>query len=270
MVETPMAWEATLRLVSFVGVFASLGLAEALFPRRPRRQTRRRRWAVNLGLSFLDTLAVRLVFSLGALGAAQWAATQGWGLFNHLDLPAWAEFGLGLAALDLTIYFQHLLFHATPLFWRFHGMHHTDLDLDASSGVRFHPLEIMVSMGIKLAAVAALGAPAEAVVAFEVLLNAASLFNHANLYLPPGLDRVVRLFLVTPDMHRVHHSVIIKEHDSNFGFTVPWWDWVFGTYRAQPAEGHLDMKLGLASFRDERRLGLVSLLGFPFRLGRKG
>jgi sterol desaturase/sphingolipid hydroxylase (fatty acid hydroxylase superfamily) len=226
------------------------------------------RWASNLGLALLNTLTMRFLVPLSAVAVALLARERGWGLLNNVSLPEWLAVVLAVVALDLAIYLQHVLFHAVPALWRLHKVHHADLDLDATSGVRFHTLEIVLSLGIKAAAVVLLGAPALAVVLFEVLLNATSMFNHANVRLPLWLDRVLRLIVVTPDMHRVHHSVHPHETNSNYGFNLPWWDYLLGTYRAQPADGHEGMTLGIAECRDERRAErLPWMLLMPF-LGR--
>jgi len=191
------------------------------------------------------------------------AEEHGWGLLNNVNLPDWLSVVLAVVALDLTIYFQHVLFHEVPIFWRVHMVHHSDLDFDVTTGLRFHTLEILVSLGFKFAAVAILGPGALGVLCFEVLLNATSMFNHGNIRLPVRLDRLLRLVLVTPDMHRVHHSVIACETNSNFGFNLPWWDFVFGTYRAQPGEGHSGMAIGLAQVRGTRAMHLLSMLALP-------
>ncbi len=218
----------------------------------------------------LDTLAVRFLIPLGAMGAAVLAQQHGWGLFNNLALPEWLAAALSVVALDLAIYLQHVMFHAVPLLWRLHMVHHADLDFDVTTGVRFHVLEILLSMLIKMAVVLLLGAPAVGVLAFEVLLNATSMFNHGNVRLPAWLDRILRLFVVTPEMHRVHHSVHVRETNSNFGFNLPWWDFLFGTYKGQPADGHEGMTVGLEQFRDERRADRLHwMLLLPF-LGRPG
>jgi sterol desaturase/sphingolipid hydroxylase (fatty acid hydroxylase superfamily) len=244
--------EPVIRLACFAGVLLLMALWEVLAPRRRLTVARPARWASNLALVALDTLLVRFLVPLGAVGLALLAAERGWGVLNNVSLPAWLAVFLSVVALDLVIYLQHVLFHAVPLLWRLHMVHHADLDFDATTGVRFHPLEILLSLGIKLGAVALLGAPALAVLLFEVLLNATALFNHGNVRLPRWLDRALRLVVVTPEMHRVHHSVIPRETNSNFGFNLPWWDWLFGTYRAQPAKGHEGMVIGLEQVRDER------------------
>jgi sterol desaturase/sphingolipid hydroxylase (fatty acid hydroxylase superfamily) len=265
-----LSHEPAIRFACFAGVLLLMALWEALAPRRRLTVRRPGRWFSNLGLVAIDTLAVRFLVPLGAVGVAALAAQRGWGLFNNVALPGWLAVLLSIVALDLAIYLQHLMFHAVPLLWRLHMVHHADLDFDATTGVRFHTLEILLSLLIKMAAVALLGAPALGVVAFEVLLNATSLFSHGNVRLPAGLDRLLRLVVVTPEMHRVHHSVDPRETNSNFGFNLPWWDYLFGTYRAQPADGHEGMTVGLSQFRDARvadRLHWMLLLPFVGRPG---
>jgi sterol desaturase/sphingolipid hydroxylase (fatty acid hydroxylase superfamily) len=213
----------------------------------------------------VDTLLVRIVFPTTAVGLALVANTHGIGLFNVARPPFWVGVVASVILLDLAIYFQHVLFHAVPLLWRLHRMHHADLDIDVSTGLRFHPVEILLSTVIKFTVVMALGAPAIAVLVFEILLNATSVFNHSNVYIPDGFDRLLRWFVVTPDMHRVHHSIVSRETNSNFGFNLPWWDRSFGTYRAQPAAGHEAMIIGIEQFRDPRELGLDRMLVQPFR-----
>ncbi|MBM7456997.1 sterol desaturase/sphingolipid hydroxylase (fatty acid hydroxylase superfamily) [Oceanisphaera litoralis] len=257
--------EPLIRLGAFAGVLLLMMLWEWRAPRRPQHLGRLRRWPHNLLLVVINTLLLRWCFPLAAVGAAWLAAERGWGLFNAITLPVWACVVLSLLILDLLIYLQHRLFHAVPWLWRLHRVHHTDLEFDVTTGLRFHPLEILLSMVIKLAAVTLLGAPALAVLLFEVLLNATAMFNHGNVLLSKRLDRRLRLVLVTPDMHRVHHSVIPIETDSNFGFNLPWWDRLFGTYRAQPRAGQLGMTLGLNRFRNPAELRLHRLLLQPFR-----
>ena len=259
--------EAAVRIGFFLVIFAAVALAESGAPRRRLNAGKAGRWRANLALTLLDAATVRLVFPLLPVGLALLAASRGWGALNQLSLPLRPAVLLGVLLLDLVIYLQHVLFHLHPLFWRLHGIHHTDLDIDVTTGLRFHPLEMVLSMLIKLAAVAALGLPALAVLVFEILLNGTSLFSHGNVRLPKGFDRRLRLFVVTPDMHRVHHSVIIRETNSNFGFNFPWWDRFFGTYQAEPAQGHDAMIIGNAQFRDERLLTLRKLLFLPFRRG---
>ncbi len=262
--------ESLIRLACFGGVLLLMALWEVLAPRRRLTVGRPPRWCGNLGMVALDTLAVRGLVPLGAVGTALLTEERGWGLLHLVPLPEWLAVVLAMIALDLVIYLQHVLFHAVPTLWRLHMVHHADLDLDATTGVRFHPLEILLSLGIKMGAVALLGAPAVAVLAFEVLLNATSMFNHGNVRLPAWLDRALRLVVVTPDMHRVHHSVVPRETNSNFGFNLPWWDYLLGTYRAQPAAGHEGMTVGLEQFRDERVADRLHwMLALPF-LGRLG
>lgn len=257
-----------LRVGIFLCLFAVLALAEHRWPRRPRRVERLERWRVNLGIVLIDTLMLRLVVPLAPAAFAFFVRERGWGLFSLLGFSGPGEVVISLILLDLLIYWQHRLFHRLPLFWRLHRMHHTDLDLDVTSGTRFHPLEILLSMAIKLGAVLLLGISPLAILLFEIILNATSLFNHANLALPEPIDRWLRLVVVTPDMHRVHHSIHPQETDSNFGFNQPWWDRLLGTYRAQPRDGHLGMTLGLG--RWPAQLGLLALLWLPFLPLRSG
>src|SRR5215813_6563962 len=252
--------EELIRLAAFISVFAAVGLWEFAYPRRDRAVSRARRWPHNLGLLLVD-VAVLKVLAPGAIIAVALAAQEhGWGLLNILAFPAWAAFLVGIVVLDLIIYFQHVMFHAVPTLWRLHRVHHADLDFDLTTGARFHPIEILISTVIKCAAVAAMGAPAAAVLTFEVLLNATTMFNHANASLPRRLERWVRLFVVTPDMHRVHHSVLYDESSSNFGFNLPWWDRLFGTYRAEPRRGHDAMTIGVDAFRSAADSRLDQLL----------
>jgi len=261
--------EAALRLGFFVGILASIGAAEVLFPRRSLTTSKSARWFANLGIVALDGLIVRLLFPAGAVGLAFWAGQKGWGLLNVFPLPYWVAFIISVIALDFVIYLQHVMFHAVPALWAFHMMHHADLDFDVTTGNRFHPVEIVLSMLIKGATVVVLGPPALAVLVFEVLLNGTSMFNHGNLKLPLALDRILRFLVVTPDMHRVHHSVYPSEANTNFGFNLPWWDRLMGTYRAQPSKGHEAMTIGLNQFRDPARLTLPWMLALPF-VGNKG
>lgn len=259
-----MGTDTMVRLAVFVTVFMLIGVLEAVYPKRRRTVSKRRRWQANLAIIALNPLASHLVYPLLPPALAALAGQRGWGLLNLVELPLWVEGALALVVLDLVIYFQHVLFHAVPTLWRLHMVHHADLDIDLTTGLRFHPIEIVISTAIKLAAVAAIGAPVAAVLLFEVILNAAAMFNHSNWRLLPGGDRLLRLMLVTPDMHRVHHSVIIRETNSNYGFNLSWWDRIFGTYQDQPLKGHAAMTIGLARFRDAQRLGLLRLLAMPF------
>jgi sterol desaturase/sphingolipid hydroxylase (fatty acid hydroxylase superfamily) len=258
-----MQHELVFRLASYAGVFALMATLETLAPRRRLRTAKGARWLSNVSITVLDTLLVRLLFPAGAVAFAVTAAARGWGLFNVLELPPLLETLLAVAALDLVIYGQHVVFHLQPLLWRLHMMHHADLDIDVTTGARFHPLEILLSMGVKFVAIVALGASPAAVFAFEVILNAMAMFNHSNVALPLGADRAARLLVVTPDQHRVHHSVIIREMNSNYGFNLSLWDRLFGTYRPQPARGHDAMTIGLANYRDPGRLTLPRLLALP-------
>ena len=268
MSETILVQEPMLRLGVFLGVLMAMVAWEVVAPRRRREIPRVIRWTNNLALVVVDTVILRLSFPILAVGLALIAEERGWGLFNALEVPRWLAVLLSILLLDLAIYLQHVLFHAAPALWRLHRMHrmhHTDLEFDVTTGLRFHPVEILLSMAIKLAVVAALGAPAVAVLIFEVLLNATAMFNHANVRLPKGVDRVLRRIVVTPDMHRVHHSVIPNETNSNFGFNLPWWDRLLGTYRAQPKAGHEGMTIGIEQFRTTRDLWLDRMLIQPLR-----
>jgi sterol desaturase/sphingolipid hydroxylase (fatty acid hydroxylase superfamily) len=258
-------FEMAVRVGCYAVVFAGMALWEWFAPRRPLTVGRRPRWPGNLGILAIDILAVRLLVPTALVGAALVVEAHGWGLFHLLVLPAWAAIPLGVVALDLVIYAQHVVFHYVPLLWRLHRMHHADLDIDVTTGVRFHPLEILLSLAIKMAAVLVLGVPALAVLIFEVLLNATSMFNHSNVALPPRLEPIARWIVVTPQMHQVHHSALRSETDSNFGFNLPWWDRLFGTYRAKPSAGEQGMTIGLPIFRDVAELRIVRLLTQPFR-----
>jgi sterol desaturase/sphingolipid hydroxylase (fatty acid hydroxylase superfamily) len=259
-----MANEKAIRLIFFFGVFAVMAAWEVLSPRRSLMVSKPLRWVNNLAIVVLYTVVLRAVFPLLAIDMALIAEQRGWGLFNNIPMPAWMSVVAGVFMLDFIIYLQHVMFHTIPVFWRLHMMHHADLDIDLSTGLRFHPVEIFLSMGIKMAAVAAFGIPVLAVLIFEVILNATSMFNHSNVYLPLRFDRFLRLLVVTPDMHRVHHSVTIRETNSNFGFNFPWWDRLLGTYRPQPAAGHKGMTIGLAQFRDVKLQNVVRMLVLPF------
>ena len=265
VVETVVAHEAALRFAAFLGVFVMVAGWEALSPRRLRRFKRRERWPHNLGLLILNGSLLRVVAPGAAISVAIAGESHGVGLLPALRISAWAQAVAAIVLLDLAIYFQHVLFHAVPMLWRLHRLHHADTDFDVTTGTRFHPFEIVLSMAIKCSVVAAIGAPAIAVLAFEVLLNATAMFNHANGRLSGSIDRWLRWFVVTPDMHRVHHSTITQETNSNFGFNVPWWDHLFGTYRAQPVHGHEAMMIGLDDFRGRNEARLDRLLTQPFR-----
>ena len=256
--------DALIRLSAFIACFTLLVFAERLAPRRRRTFALWQRWGGNLGLVAVDTIVLRTVPSFTAVGVAALAHAGGWGLLGAIvSLPTWLDVVVSVIVLDLAIYFQHRLFHAVPALWRLHRVHHTDPELDVTTGVRFHPVEMLLSLGFKAVVVAGLGPPVVAVVLFEVLLNAGSLFSHANLRLPAPVDGLLRALLVTPDMHRVHHSSDPVETDSNFGFTLSWWDRLFGTYRAQPRAGHDAMTIGVEGFAAHAVLGLHRLLIQP-------
>ncbi len=265
MTDLLLSNEGAIRLAIFLGILIAMAIWEVAAPRRRIEIPRVIRWTNNLGVVVVDTILVRLTFPIVAVGLALTAQEKGWGLFNMVEAPTWLAIIVSIIVLDFAIYLQHVLFHAVPALWRLHRMHHADQAIDVTTGLRFHPIEIILSMVIKLAVVAALGPPAVAVLIFEVLLNATAMFNHSNIRLPKGVDRVLRLFVVTPDMHRVHHSVIQKETDSNYGFNLPWWDRLLGTYIAQPAKGHDDMTIGFEQFRRVREQWLDKMLTQPFR-----
>ena len=261
--------DVQIRLSAFIASFAVLAVAEAMAPRRPRALGRRQRWGGNLGLVAIDTIVVRLVPPVTAVAVAALAEARGWGVLHATGpWPVWVGVLVAVVWLDFAIYLQHVLFHAVPALWRLHRVHHTDLDLDVSTGVRFHPVEMLLSMGFKSAAVAALGPPVAGVILFEIVLNAGSLWSHANLRLPPAADRLLRAMLVTPDMHRVHHSADPTETDTNFGFTLSWWDRLLGTYRAQPKAGHEGMQIGVVGFDAHVALGLHRLVAQPWTTAR--
>lgn len=256
-------YEPALRLGTFVGVLLIMAIWEAILPRRRPANGRAVRWFSNISLVAINALAIRLVFVLGLTGIALDFQSRGWGLFNNVALPAWLEIAAAFLLLDLIIYGQHVVLHHVPILWRLHMVHHADPDFDVTTGLRFHTLEIILSMLIKIAAIALLGAPALAVLAFEIVLNATSMFSHSNVRLPLAVDRWLRLVLVTPDMHRVHHSTIRSETNSNFGFNVPWWDFLFRTYRPQPAKGHERMQIGLSNVPPTRGMWLHHMLVMP-------
>ena len=263
MSQTVLGQEPAIRLSFFLGVLLVMAIWEVVVPRRRMEIPRLLRWSNNLALVVVDTLVVRVAFPVAAVGLAVLAQDNGWGLLNQFDLPGVVVFIIAILVLDLAIYLQHVLFHAVPALWRLHRMHHADLEFDVTTGLRFHPVEILLSMIIKLAVVMALGPPAVAVLVFEVVLNASSLFNHSNIRLPSRVDAVLRLFIVTPDMHRVHHSIRPSETNSNFGFNIPWWDRILGTYLAQPSAGHEEMTIGIEQFRDRRSLWIDRMLIQP-------
>ncbi len=257
--------EPPLRLSAFASVLVAMAAWELIAPRRAPTLSRSQRWPGNLGILFVNAMLLRILFPGVAVGFALLVEARGWGLLSLAPLPSWLTFVIALLLLDLVVYLQHVVFHAVPVLWRLHRVHHTDLDVDVTTGVRFHPAEILLSMLIKYAAIAALGPPVLAVLVSEVLLNATSMFNHGNVRIPVALDRVLRCVVVTPDMHRVHHSIVRNETNSNFGFNFPWWDRWFGTYCAQPAAGHRDMTIGIEQFRQQGDTRLDRLLLQPLR-----
>ena len=261
--------ELLIRLGFFFGILLIMFFWELFAPRRPLITSKAKRWFTNLGLVFIDSFAVRLIFPTALVGFALLVQQRGWGLFNQFELPTLLKIVFSVLILDLVIYLQHIMFHVVPLFWRLHMVHHTDMDIDATTGVRFHPIEIILSMGIKMMAAILIGPPPIAVVIFEVLLNGTSMFNHGNVRYSQDIDSILRLLVVTPEMHRVHHSTIRWESNSNLGFNFPWWDRLFGTYRPQPAQGHLEMTIGLDQYKEPRKLTLPWLLVLPF-IGKLG
>ncbi len=261
--------EMIVRLGFFVGIFVVVALAEVAAPRRRLTTSKTVRWLSNIGIVVINSVLLRILFPVAAVGMAVLASQKGWGLLNNMAMPYWLAVLLSVLFLDFVIYLQHVMFHAVPALWRLHMMHHADLDFDLTTGSRFHPIEILLSMLIKMAAVLVAGTPPIAVILFEIILNGAAMFNHGNLSVPLNVDKVLRLFLVTPDMHRVHHSVFPAETNSNFGFNLPWWDRLLGTYKAQPRLGHEAMSIGLNQFRDPARLTLPWMLALPF-VGAEG
>lgn len=252
MFESAVVNETAWRLACFAGVLVTAMVWEAMAPRRRRDVHLGPRLTSNLAIAPLNVGLVRLILPLSAVAFAELTTARGWGLFNAMVLPPWLVLVLAVVALDLVVYLQHVMFHAVPAFWRLHRMHHADQAFDVTTGLRFHPLEILLSMGVKFAAILVLGAPAVAVLAFEILLNATAMFNHANARLPAALDRALRWIVVTPNMHRAHHSIHPRETNSNFGFCLTWWDRLLGTWRAQPVDGHEDMTIGIDQFQTRR------------------
>lgn len=261
--------EATIRLIAFLAIFGAMAVFELLSPRLERDELRgawkSRRWIANLGLVVLSSVSLRIVFPAAAVGAALWAQANGYGLLRLIDTPPFVAGLVAFVLLDLAVWAEHVASHKLPLFWRFHRVHHVDTAVDVTTGLRFHPVEIIVSMIWKAGVVVALGAPPVAVLLFEIGLNAGAMFSHSNIGLPPRIDRWLRLIIVTPDMHRVHHSSTHGETDTNYGFNFAFWDRLFGTYLAQPAAGHEAMQIGLRQPRGRETTGLLWLLAFPFR-----
>jgi sterol desaturase/sphingolipid hydroxylase (fatty acid hydroxylase superfamily) len=260
-----MTNEVAIRLVFFFGIFAFMALWEVLAPRRKLQTSKAVRWSNNLGLVFFNSFIVRLAFPAAATGVALFASNQGWGLFNYIETSYWLALVVSIIVMDFFIWLQHVMVHAVPLLWRLHRVHHADLDFDVTTGARFHTLEILLSMLIKFAVILLLGPPVLAVIIFEIVLNATAMFNHSNVRLPTGIDRVLRLLVVTPDMHRIHHSIEDDETNSNFGFNLPWWDRLFGTYLAQPRAGHEAMTIGIRTFRQDKWCSwLPGMMAIPF------
>ncbi len=269
MTEFILGHEPVIRLSFFLGILLIMAAWEIIAPRRPLALAKTTRWTSNLGIVLLNTILLRLLFPAGAVGMALLAGYQQWGFFNYFVVPPATTVILSVVAMDMAIYLQHVMFHAVPTLWRLHRMHHADLDIDVTTGARFHPIEILLSMLIKIAVVLFLGTPVLAVIIFEVLLNATSMFNHSNVRIPLALDRYIRHVIVTPDMHRVHHSILDYETNSNFGFNLALWDRLFGTYRDQPEYGHRKMTIGLRDFREPKqtnRLGRMLLIPFVGRV----
>jgi sterol desaturase/sphingolipid hydroxylase (fatty acid hydroxylase superfamily) len=261
--------ELLIRLGSFFGILVIMFLWELIAPRRPLTTSKITRWFSNLGLVLIDSIAVRLVFPTALAGIALLAQRQGWGLFNQFELFSLLKIIFSVLILDLAIYLQHAMFHSIPLFWRLHMVHHSDMDIDVTTGVRFHPIEIILSMGIKMIVVILIGAPPVSVLIFEIILNGTSMFNHGNVRYSQQIDSFLRLLVVTPEMHRVHHSTIRWETNSNLGFNFPWWDRLFGTYRDQPTKEHLEMTIGLDQYKEPQKLTLPWLIVLPF-IGKLG
>jgi sterol desaturase/sphingolipid hydroxylase (fatty acid hydroxylase superfamily) len=262
-----IANQSIIRLLCFMTILVIIAIWEIIAPRRTLTISKVYRWINNLGLVFINNLVLKFIFPITTTAVALWAANNGLGLINYWQISGWWIIALSIIALDFIIYLQHVMFHAVPILWKLHQVHHADLDFDVTTGTRFHTLEIILSMLIKLAAIVLFGIPAVAVVMFEILLNATAMFNHSNISLPLKIDVILRYWLVTPDMHRVHHSVLPSETNSNFGFNLPWWDRLCGTYQAQPKFGHLEMTIGLSYFRDIKTTQwLKSMLVMPFNL----
>ncbi len=266
MNEFVIANEKIIRMGFFFGILIVMALWEFIAPRRALTISKSVRWVNNLGLVFFNSFLLRVIFPAAAVGMAVFASDNGWGIFNYYNLPFWLAVAASVVIMDFVIYLQHVMVHAVPALWRLHRMHHADLDFDVTTGARFHPLEIILSMLIKFATIAVLGPPVVAVVIFEVLLNATSMFNHSNVRLPLGLDRLLRWVVVTPDMHRVHHSIEDDETNSNFGFSLPWWDRLLGTYRDQPRGGHESMTIGIRKYREPKQVSwLPGMMTLPFK-----
>jgi sterol desaturase/sphingolipid hydroxylase (fatty acid hydroxylase superfamily) len=262
-------YEPVIRFGFFFGILVIMFLWELLAPRRPLTTSKSARWFSNLGLVLIDSVIVRLAFPAGLAGVAFLVQQRAWGLLNQIELSTLLKIIFSVLILDLAIYLQHVMFHSAPLLWRLHMVHHSDMDIDVTTGIRFHPIEIFLSMGIKIAVVMLVGAPPASVLIFEIILNGTSMFNHGNVRYSQQIDSYLRLLVVTPEMHRVHHSTIRWETNSNLGFSFPWWDRLFGTYRPQPAKGHLEMTIGLDQYKDPEKLTWLWLIALPF-IGKLG
>ena len=261
-----MAYEKEIRMGFFFGMLAIMAVWEIVAPKRALTVSKAVRWINNLGLVFFNSFIIRLVFPVAAIGVASIANENGWGLLNAIEIPVWLAAVVAIIIMDLVIYIQHVMVHAIPVLWRLHRVHHADPDYDVTTGARFHTLEIILSMGIKFCTIVLLGPPVFAVIIFEVMLNATAMFNHGNVGLPKKLDKFLRWFIVTPDMHRVHHSIEDDETNSNFGFSLTWWDRLFGTYRDQPRGGHTAMKIGIRSYSSAKDVSWISgILTLPFK-----
>ncbi|MGY8814630.1 MAG: sterol desaturase family protein [Gammaproteobacteria bacterium] len=257
--------EVPIRVVSFLSIFIVMAILELLFPRRKLIVSKCVRWANNLGLVIFNSIILRLLFPAAAVGVASFVELQQWGLITFYKVPFSLSLLLTIVVMDFVIYLQHVMFHAVPLLWRIHRVHHADLDYDVTTGARFHPIEILLSMLIKFITILVLGPPVIAVVIFEVVLNMTAMFNHSNVRLPLMVDKILRCFVVTPDMHRVHHSIEDDEANSNFGFNLSWWDRLFATYKDQPRAGHEDMVIGIHHYRDPKQVDqLPGMLALPF------
>jgi len=260
-----LGMEQPIRLGFFFGIFALMAILEIISPRRKLSVSKPLRWFSNLGIVVLNTLIARAVLPMAPIMFASLSAEMGWGIFNLFAIPPVIAIIATIILMDFTIWLQHVMVHAVPILWRLHRLHHADLDYDVTTGARFHPIEILLSLGIKFAVIALLGAPAAAVLVFEIVLNAMAMFNHANFKLPLGVDAILRTLFVTPDMHRVHHSIVPQETNSNFGFNLSIWDRLFGTYIAQPTGGHEGMTIGLDMFRTVKDERLDQMLIQPFK-----
>ncbi|HHL42504.1 MAG TPA: sterol desaturase family protein [Hellea balneolensis] len=264
IIDFVQSHETEIRLSVFVGVLAAMIGLETVFERKKRVEPRLLRWATNLGIVVIYTIVLRLIFPVAAMGTAVYAQAHGYGLLNLVALPIWGHILLSAVVLDLAVYFQHIASHKVGIFWKFHQVHHADRDIDATTGIRFHPVEIVLSMLYKMLVVLALGPHVVGVFIFEVVLNGSAMFNHANIRLPLWLDKIVRTVFVTPDMHRVHHSIYREETDSNYGFNLSIWDRIFRTYIPNPKDGHEKMVIGLPMYQDHKPSNLVWCLALPF------